>query len=149
MAKLLAIAIKERKKAPMQLLTQANVSLQHGIANDFRGKPGKRQVTVLSKEAWLTACEEVDTELDWLVRRANLLVEGVVLHESIDKKLKIGDVELLITGETDPCKRMEQVKDGLFNALAKGWRGGVTCRVLTEGTIQLNDEVQLLAKIND
>ena len=36
--------------------------------------------------------------------------------------------DLEVTGETDPCERMEEIQPGLFQALAPGWRGGVTCR---------------------
>ena len=47
----------------------------------------------------------------------------------------MGDALLEITGETDPCARMEQVHKGLFQALARHWRGGVTCRVLKGGEL--------------
>jgi len=144
MSRLLAIAIKEKKRAPMLALNHAEVTSEKGVAFDFRGKPGKRQVTVLSAHAWQKACDELATSLDWTTRRANILVDELALHESTGKIIKIADVELLITGETDPCERMEQAVPGLSSALAKDWRGGVCCRVLKPGKIRLNDEVQLL-----
>jgi len=143
MGKLLSIAVRERKRSPMKLLTSAPVTLSKGVASDFRGKPGNRQVTVLSKKAWQAACDELNLTLDWLVRRSNLLVDELELQLSSGKMIKIGEVELQITRETDPCKRMEEVVPGLFNALTKEWRGGVCCRVVREGEIKVGDEVAI------
>ena len=145
MAQLLDIAIRAKKRAEMQLLQSAQVSLEKGIANDFRGKPGKRQVTVLMQEAWQTACAEAAVELPWRERRANLLIAGLDLEESAGAVIKIGAVKLLITRETDPCQRMEEAQPGLFAAMAKQWRGGVCCQVLEAGQIAVGDEVELIS----
>lgn len=143
MAKLLGIAIKSAKYAPMQEQTSAEVTLEKGIAGDHRGKPGKRQVTVMSLTAWNTACAEIGEALPWTTRRANLLVDDLPLQETTGSRLLIGNVVLEITGETDPCKRMETARAGLFNALNTEWRGGVTCRVLQGGTLATDMDVTL------
>jgi len=145
MAQLLGIAIREKKRAEMQLLQSAEVSLERGIDNDFRGKPGKRQVTVLMQEGWQTACAEAAVELPWRERRANLLIAGLDLEESAGAVIKIGAVKLLITRETDPCQRMEEAQPGLTAAMAKHWRGGVCCQVLEAGQIAVGDEVELIS----
>ena len=141
---LLGIAIKTEKRGPMLALDSAQVTKAQGVENDFRGKPGKRQVTVLSNEAWLQVCSELNKDIDWLTRRANLLVDGIDLNESIGNVIKIGDVSLLITGETDPCSRMREVMPGLFESLLKNWRGGVCCKVISEGKISITDKVELI-----
>ncbi len=143
MSRLLSIAVRERKRGPMELLDSASVTLNKGVENDFRGKPGNRQVTVLSKKAWRAACDELNLTLDWSIRRSNLLVDELELYISSGKIIKIGEVELQITRETDPCERMEETVPGLFNALTKEWRGGVCCRVVREGEIKVGDEVEI------
>jgi len=140
----MGIAVKLKKRGPMQTLDAAQVTRAQGVENDFRGKPGKRQVTVMSNDAWLQVCSELNRELKWLARRANLLVDGIDLRESTGKVIKIGDVKLLITGETDPCSRMSEVMPGLFEALLVSWRGGVCCEVISEGKISIEDEVELI-----
>lgn len=143
MARLLGIAIRTRPRQPMVLLQGAMVTADRGIAGDFRGKPGKRQVTVLTREGWESACASMNIERPWQERRANLYIEGVDLFESVGRVLQIGSLRLLITGETDPCERMEALVPGFFDALASGWRGGVCCRVLANGEIAVGDEVKL------
>ncbi len=143
MARLLGIAIRKRPKDPMVILQSTVVTVDHGVASDFRGKPGKRQVTVLSREGWERACAEVGEAHAWYERRANLYIEGLVLQHSQGRVLQIGEVRLKIMQETDPCERMEQLTSGLFAALAQEWRGGVCCRVLSSGQISVGDEVVL------
>lgn len=143
MAKLIGIAIRDRKRAPMQTLEQAFISMDKGVADDFRGKPGKRQVTVMSLKTWQDVNKELHTDIEWTTRRANLLVDDLELENTTGQILVIGDVELLITGETDPCHRMQEALDGLYDALLVHWRGGVRCRVLSEGVITVGDEVIL------
>ena len=59
--------------------------------------------------------------------------------------LKIGSLELEITGELVPCNRMDEQFDGLTKILGQDWRGGVTCKVKKEGSTSLNDEVSLIS----
>jgi hypothetical protein len=48
MGRLIGIARREEKRAPMETLEQAEVSDQTGVARDSRGKPGDRTVTIIS-----------------------------------------------------------------------------------------------------
>lgn len=142
MPKLVAIAYKTVKHGPMKELLCANVTQHSGVEKDVFGRPGKRQVTVLSLQQWQTACQSINTDLVWTIRRANLLVDGLSFGPAdVGKQLRIGDLSLEITGETDPCKKMEMAHPGLELALTPDWRGGVTCRVLNDAMIHLGDPV--------
>jgi MOSC domain-containing protein YiiM len=143
MGKLTGIARREAKRAPMETLERAEISSITGVANDWRGKPGKRQVTVLSASAWRDACRDLGKEVPWTTRRANLLVEGIQLPETTGAVLRIGSVRLLVTGEIDPCSRMDEQVPGLTEALVPEWRGGVSCTVLEGGVVALGDAVTL------
>lgn len=147
MAKLLGIAIKPHGETEMVELSSAAMSCERGVEGDSRGKPGKRQVTLMSLADWQAACNELGIERHWTDRRANLLVDTLPLEQTIGQQINIGDAILEITGETDPCHRMENLHAGLFNALAKSWRGGVTCRVVAGGELSVGDEVQINSEV--
>lgn len=144
MLKLIGIAYKKKKGGPMEEVFCAKVTRNHGVETDVFGRPGKRQVTVLSYEQWQLACNDIDASLAWVTRRANLLISG---HQfsSADKgkRLNIGELVLEITGETDPCKKMDIAYSGLETALTPDWRGGVTCTVIQDGLIQIDDHITL------
>ena len=133
----------------MESIDHAEVSLDGGIAGDFRGarKPGglgRRQVTLMEAGDWDRAMTEVGRTIPWFERRANLLVEGLDLPQTAGVRLAIGaDVVLEITRETDPCERMEALAPGLRAALTPDWRGGACTRVLAGGRIAVGDLIRI------
>lgn len=141
--RLAGIARRDKKRAPMQTLQSADISCDTGVAADFRGDPGDRQVTVMSAAAWRVACAELQRNVAWTTRRANLFVDGLDLPQQAGAELHIGDVRLMITGELDPCSRMDEQCPGLTDALRPDWRGGVTCSVLQGGRVSVGDNVTI------
>ena len=143
MSSIKAIAIKNRSRVAMQSIDSAQISINSGILGDFRGAQKDRQITILSEDAWLQACREIDVELPWTTRRANLLVDGVEFDESyVNRKVRIGEVELVVTRETTPCSLMDAQQAGLTAALTPDWRGGICCNVVKPGTVKLGDQVE-------
>jgi MOSC domain-containing protein YiiM len=142
MATLKAIAFRRQAKGPMLEIRSVAISREAGVVPDTRGKPGRRQVTLLSLQSWQDACTELGAELPWTTRRANLLIDGLRFSEAdVGRVLRIGPVRLQVMLETDPCPRMDAQHAGLTNALTHHWRGGVCCRVLTDGTVNTGDSV--------
>jgi MOSC domain-containing protein YiiM len=141
---LVSIARRSAKRAPMEELRSVAISPEAGVAGDFRGKPGRRQVTILFEKDWKTAIANLDPQTPWTVRRANLLVTGLANPKAPGGVLAIGVARFLITGETDPCFRMDEQLDGLQATLKPDWRGGLTARVLTGGEIKVGDKAEWL-----
>ncbi len=135
---LLNIARRAVKHGQMEALTSGTLAPSFGLEGDARGKPGRRQITILDQAAWDAACDELGRPgLSWLLRRANLLIAGLDLRASIGRRLRIGPALLEITGETDPCRKIDRPTPGLMSALTPDWRGGVTARVREGGRIEV------------
>jgi len=149
MGRLAGIARHARPKAPMELLDRAEVTIDAGVAGDFRGavKPGgrgRRQITLMERRDWDAAMADLGRDIPWQERRANLLVDQVDLPQSPGAQLRIGsDVLIRATGECDPCSRMETIAPGLKAALTPDWRGGVTAKVINGGEIAVGDEIRI------
>lgn len=127
----------------MEVIDNAQITVANGIVGDFRGSQRGRQVTIMSESAWQRACREIEAELPWTVRRANLLVDDIEFDASwIGKSLRIGETELVVTGETDPCSRMDAQQPGLTAALTPEWRGGICCDVVKPGVIKIGDQLE-------
>ncbi len=145
---LIGIAGRASKSGPMTTFPSSMVTRVAGIEHDSRGKPGKRQVTVMSIEQWQAACGDLkgpSPSLPWTTRRANLLISGYEFSaRDVGKQIKIGPVILYVTGETDPCHKMNVAQAGLMQALTPNWRGGVCCKVLSDGRISLNDPISIV-----
>jgi MOSC domain-containing protein YiiM len=145
--RLVAIAVRAARRQPMREIPAATVSADSGIEGDFKGaKYPRRQITVLARSDWQRALDDLvdlagPVPLPWTARRANLLVDDIELPRGRGSMLDIGPLRLEVTGQTYPCRRMEEVHPGLLKALAVDWRGGVTCRILHGGHITVGDRV--------
>ena len=151
--RLVGIARHGRPRGPMETLDAVSVSQDAGLQGDFRGavRPGrkpKRQVSLIEAESWQAAMAELGREgealVPWFERRANLLTQGIRLPRETGVVVAIGaTLRIEVTGECDPCSRMEEVAPGLKAVLIPDWRGGVLGRVLADGEIALGDEVRI------
>ncbi len=144
--RLLGIARKAFPHAAMELLAEARITRELGVEGDHRGvaRPGKankRQVTMFAREDWHDALTEIGANAEWSARRCNLFVENMVLPRVAGAIVRVGSARLELTGECDPCKRMDLVAEGLNAALASEWRGGRLLRVIEAGDVRIGDAV--------
>lgn len=134
--------IKRARRGPMDEVEDARLVGGKGIATDANFGRGRRQVTVIEREAFERIRDELP-DADPAMRRANVMVSGVPLAHTRDRVLRIGGVRLHIRGETRPCERMDAQCPGLTAALDPDWRGGVYAVVLDDGEIRVGDRVSL------
>ena len=149
--RLAGIARHDRPKGPMETVGRVAVTAAEGVHGDFRGglaatKPGrKRQVSLIEAECVGLALAESGAVLDWWDCRRNLLVQGLRLPREEGLRVRIGDSLVLeITGECDPCERMDALHEGLRAALTPDWRGGFLGRVIEDGEIAVGDAIRIL-----
>jgi len=138
--RLVAIWVKRFKRGPMDPKPEAALVAGRGIEGNAN-QGGKRQVTILSSEAWREMMAEVGGDVDPSTRRSNFMVSGIDFTDSRGRILEIGDVRILIHGETRPCELMDEAHDGLRSAMASPWRGGAFGEVLDDGAVSVGDPV--------
>lgn len=136
-----AIWIKRAHRGPMDSVREAKLAAGRGVAASV-DRSRRRQVTILTQEAWAACMSELDADIDPSNRRANLLVSGVDLEQTQSRVLLVGNARLLIGGELTPCERMEETLPGLQAALRPHWRGGAFAQVLSDASISVGDPVR-------
>lgn len=148
---LAGIARHARPKGAMETLDHVAVTAAEGVHGDFRGglastRPGqRRQVSLIEADSVTAALAEAGAWLDWSDCRRNLLVTGLRIPRAEGTRVQIGQSLVIeVTGECDPCERMDALHEGLRAALTPDWRGGFLGRVVEDGQIALGDEVKLL-----
>jgi MOSC domain-containing protein YiiM len=135
-----AIWIKRVRRGPMDRADQARLIAGCGIEGNA-DQGGRRQVTVIEREAWDRQTRELGVDIDPAARRANLLVRGVSLANSRDRTLRIGSCRIRIRGETRPCHILDEAAPGLKHALQTNWGGGAFGEILDDGEIRVGDAV--------
>jgi MOSC domain-containing protein YiiM len=103
---------------------------------------GRRQITIISEEAWDRAVSQLGVAVDPSSRRANVLLRGVDLEKTRGRLLRIGACTIRVSGEVTPCERMDEARQGLRAALRPEWRGGVFGEIVEGGAIREGDEAE-------
>lgn len=139
MGQLRAIWIKRIRRGPMDPVDAAELVADRGLVGNAN-QGGRRQVTIIERERWDDALAELGDRVDPSARRANLMVEGLDLKETRGRVLRIGGCRLEIQGETTPCYRMDEAREGLQEALRPDWRGGAYATVLEGGELVVGQD---------
>ncbi len=148
MASVVAIHLRPSPRAPVVEVASAVAREGRGLDGDH-AHGGARQLTLLSLEDWTRACSELGASLDPGGRRANVVVEGLALAETVGRHVRIGRILLEITGITHPCSNMDAFQPGLRKALKPEGRGGVHGRILLGGVLARGDPVELLPRAEE
>ncbi len=96
-----AIWLKRARGGPMDPVDEA-------VAVEARGLEGGvdfdslRQVTLIEREVFDRLKAEINSSVEPVMRRANLLVSGIRLEDTRDRTLAVGDLRIHIHGETRP-----------------------------------------------
>ncbi|AHG88314.1 MOSC domain containing protein [Gemmatirosa kalamazoonensis] len=135
------IWLKRMRRGPMDAVAEASLVAGRGLVGNAN-QGGKRQVTLIEREAWDAMMRELGAALPPTTRRANVMVSGFPLARSRGRVLRVGGCRLRVYGETKPCERMEEALPGLRATMFPEWRGGAFAEVLDDGTIRVGDDIQ-------
>lgn len=150
--RLVWIGLRTARRGPVDEVVRAEAVADVGLRGDRRAQRrpdprARRQVTLVQAEhlpviAALLGGDAAHAPLDPALLRRNLVVAGVNLAALRGRRFTIGEVELEGTGWCHPCSRMEEtLGEGGYQAV-RG-HGGLTARVLTGGTLAIDDPVTL------
>ena len=141
------IGLRPGRRLEMQQVAQAEAQAKLGLLGDHRCEktPGSgRQVTIISEEyvQMISHFLGGKTVLPQQLRR-NLLVKNINLSALRYQQFQIGEALFEAGALCHPCQRMEQMlgKGGLAAMMG---HGGLCCKVIESGRIQVGDSVQLV-----
>jgi|GEM_PF-1090310 len=147
MGKVIGIAAQESKDAETVVYASAKVSFKNGIADDYRTSlKNGQEIRVITTENWEAVCAELNTKLHWTLSRANIIIEGIDLTDTIGDALRIGNFYLEIIAQNIPDETYNNTFNGLTASLAKDWRAGIIAKVYSEGFVSEKDDVTLMEK---
>ena len=142
------IGLRPAKKKELQPVTMATISKSFGLEGDhFKSSRKKRSITIIQREHldFVAQMMGVDKEEIPFLTRRNMVVSGINLLAFKDKQFQVGaDVILEYTDPCHPCSRMEEnLGAGGLNAM-RG-HGGICCKVIQGGEVNVGDEVRLIS----
>jgi MOSC domain-containing protein YiiM len=142
LAKILHLFRAPKRHALMEELTTAQAVENSGFEGCAHARPGgKRQVLLVDAETL------VSLHLAPGIIRENITTEDLDINAlQVGQKLRMGSVLLEASAVCEPCEPMEAIRPGLQQELQG--RRGMLCRVLTGGTLNRGDAIEVQAPAN-
>jgi MOSC domain-containing protein YiiM len=125
------------RRQPMREFDEVFAMENKGFKDCLHGRAGSsRQVLLLDLET----LEEFGIEPGRA--RENITTRGIALANlSLGQRLRVGEVLLQVTQPCTPCDQMDEIRQGLQEAL-RG-RRGLLCRVIEPGHVRRGDRIEV------
>ena len=140
--KVAEINIAPGSRLPMRSVQSVVAEQGKGLVGDRYHGSRHRQTTVQSREALDRAAEKLGHQFDSGATRRNITVDSGEIPTEPGTRIRIGEVELEVVRVAAPCRLMDD-SVGPGAAAALRGRAGSACRVLSSGTIQVGDPVEI------
>ena len=123
---------------PIREFDEAFAVENKGFRNCIHGRPGSsRQLLIMDMET----LEEFGIVPGRV--KENITTRGIQLARlSMGQRLRAGQALLEITKQCEPCHQMDDIRQGLQDAL-RG-RRGILCRVIESGQIRRGDAIEIV-----
>jgi MOSC domain-containing protein YiiM len=136
------IGVRPASGVPMREHASVQARSGRGLDGDRYARKGRREVTLLQAEHLPRVAQRLGRAVAPAELRRNLMVSGIDVVALAARRFRIGSVRLEGTGPCDPCVKLAHaLGDGGMHAMQG--HGGITARVLEEGTLRVGDPVAI------
>jgi MOSC domain-containing protein YiiM len=146
------IYVVSRGGQPMQPVAEVEAVEGRGLAGDryfmrtgYWTDDDECQVTLIEAEGLDEIRSSSSVQVSAGQHRRNIVTRGIDLQGLAGKTFSIGDAVLEYDRPRPPCRYIQSVSEaGMTKALGRD-RGGICARVVTSGTIHVNDRIEVFA----
>ena len=143
MAKIASINISTKKGVIKEPVDKAELKIDHGIVGDAHAGNWHRQISMLSKESIQKMKDKGFDHLKFGDFAENITTEGIeVFTLPIGTKLRLGECEVEVTQIGKKCHMGCAIRQTTGDCVMP--REGIFVKVLKEGTIKVDDVIEVL-----
>jgi MOSC domain-containing protein YiiM len=125
-------------EAPLDAAGEVTVVTGGGIEGD---RYGDRDITLFEAEAIEDLKADTGIELAPNEIRRNVMTRGVALNDLLGRRIRIGEVEAIVTELCHPCSHLQELTQaGVLRGLVN--RGGLNADVVRGGAIRVGDQIE-------
>jgi MOSC domain-containing protein YiiM len=125
-------------EGPLEAADEVQVKTGAGIEGD---RYGDKDITLFEAEAIEDLKTNTGIELKPNEIRRNVMTRGVELNDLLGHRIRVGEVEALVTELCHPCSHLQKLtRPGVLRGLVN--RGGLNADVVAGGAIRVGDEVE-------
>jgi len=145
------IIVGEKAKAPLHTVETVEAIAGRGLEGDrYFYKQGTfnkpqlsqdvREISILPYETLAECNDRLDTDLDFLDLRRNLVIKDFDIEILEDKIFRIGTAEFKIVRTCPPCRYLSRLLEADMMTGLK-YIGGYRARIVKSGTLSIGDTV--------
>ncbi|WP_270939964.1 MOSC domain-containing protein [Romboutsia lituseburensis] len=143
MAKVVSINISEKKGTIKVPVDKAEIKLNHGIVNDAHAGNWHRQISMLASESIDKMKQKGFNHLKFGDFAENITTQGIEVYLlPVGSKLRIGECKVEVTQIGKKCHSGCEIKKITGDCVMP--REGIFVKVIKEGYIKINDNIEVL-----
>ena len=143
MGRVVSINISQKKGVIKVPVNKAEIKIDHGIVGDAHAGNWHRQISMLADESIDKMKNKGFNHLKFGDFAENITTQGIEVHTlPVGTVLKIGDCEVEVTQIGKKCHGGCEIKKLTGDCVMP--REGIFVKVIKEGTIQVNDNIEIL-----
>ena len=147
MSKIIKIGITELNNKEIIEVNTIDLIAGKGIIGDRHFKDYNdpyNHLSIIESESIDEYNKKYNLNIPYLDFRRNIVPKGIRLNNLVDKKILIGNVQLVVI---DLCRRCSHLSDKLDkdNIIKEFLRkGGIRCEILNDGKISTGDQIKII-----
>ena len=147
MSEVIKIGITKNHNQEIIGVNEINLIAGKGIVGDRHFKDYNDPFNQLS----IIESENIDDynlknklNIPYLNFRRNIVTKGIKLNDLLEKRIKIGSIELEVIDLCRPCRYLSEKlnKNDIIKEFLR--KGGIRCQIINNGKIYLGDQIKII-----
>ena len=147
MSKIIKIGIAELNNKEILEVNTINLITGKGVIGDRHFKDYNdpyNHLSIIESENIDEYNKKYNLNIPYLDFRRNIITKGIRLNNLVDKKILIGNVQLVVIDLCRPCRHLSEKleKDNIIKEFLR--KGGIRCEILNDGKISTDDQIKII-----
>ena len=147
MSKIIKIGITKNNNQKINEVNAIDLIAGKGIVGDRHFKDYNdpyNHLSIIESENIDEYNKKYNLNIPYLDFRRNIITKGIRLNNLVDKKILIGNVQLVVIDLCRPCSHLSDKldKDNIIKEFLR--KGGIRCGILNDGKISINDQIKII-----
>tara|TARA_B100000965_G_C19044716_1_gene521055 strand:+ start:98 stop:541 length:444 start_codon:yes stop_codon:yes gene_type:complete len=147
MSEVIKIGITKNHNQEIIEINEINLIAGKGIVGDRHFKDYNDPFNQLS----IIESENIDEynlknklNIPYLNFRRNIITKGIKLNGLLEKRIKVGSIELEVIDLCRPCRHLSEKlnKNDIIKEFLR--KGGIRCQIINNGKIYLGDQIKII-----
>ncbi len=147
MSKVIKMGVTKNHNQQIVEVNELNLIAGKGIVGDRYFKDYNDPFNQLS----IIESENIDEynlknklNISYLNFRRNIITQGIKLNDLLEKRIKIGSIELEVIDLCRPCRHLSEKlnKNDIIKEFLR--KGGIRCQIINNGKIYLGDQIKII-----